>query len=434
MNKTLKISLGLFVAVILLAGAFAGGFLVGHLVPASNQLPFFSDLIPSSPSVTPEQQSATPSELQPLFAPFWEAWNIVHEQYVDQPVDDLVLMRGAIRGMMDALGDKQTFYMDPIVYQTETSSLQGEYEGIGAYVDTDGEYLTIISPIAGSPAELAGLRPGDKVIAIDGEDMTGIAPEQARLKVLGPAGTTVSLKISRDGEPEPLEFSITRARISIKSAEGKMLGNDIAYIDINTFGDKTTPELRNTLDTLLKENPKGIIIDLRNNPGGYLNTAVDVASEFISKGVVLYEQFGDGRRDVYNANGNGHATDLPIVVLVNEGSASASEILAGALQDYGRAKLVGVQSYGKGSVQVWVPLSNDQGAARVTIAKWLTPDERAIDGIGLTPDIYVECSDCTLNETENDAQIQAAIETLMAVIHDTPLPTSMPTTIPTPVQ
>ena len=434
MNKTLKISLGLFVAVILLAGAFAGGFLVGHLVPASNQLPFFSDLIPSSPSVTPEQQSATPSELQPLFVPFWEAWNIVHEQYVDQPVDDLALMRGAIRGMMDELGDKQTFYMDPIVYQTETSSLQGEYEGIGAYVDTDGEYLTIISPIAGSPAELAGLRPGDKVIAIDGEDMTGIAPEQARLKVLGPAGTTVSLKISRDGESEPLEFSITRARISIKSAEGKMLGNDIAYIDINTFGDKTTPELRNTLDTLLKENPKGIIIDLRNNPGGYLNTAVDVASEFISKGVVLYEQFGDGRRDVYNANGNGQATDLPIVVLVNEGSASASEILAGALQDYGRAKLVGVQSYGKGSVQVWVPLSNDQGAARVTIAKWLTPDERAIDGIGLTPDIFVECSECNLNDTDNDPQVQAAIETLTALINGGPLPTSMPTLVPTPVQ
>lgn len=436
MNRTFRIILGLFVGVILLGGAFAGGVLVGHLVPSSNQLPLFSDLIPSSPSTTPEEQAATPDELKSLFAPFWEAWNVVHKQFVNQPVDDVELMRGAIRGMMEALGDKQTFYMDPIVYETETSSLQGAYEGIGAYVDTDGEYLTIISPIAGSPAEAAGLRPGDKVIAIDGEDMTGVAPEQARLKVLGPAGTTVALKISREGEPQPLEFTITRAQISIKSAEGKMLDNGIAYIDINTFGDNTTAELRSTLDTLLKENPKGIIIDLRNNPGGYLHTSVEVASEFIAKGVVLYEQYGDGRRDVYDANGKGQATDLPIVVLVNEGSASASEILAGALQDYGRAKLVGVQSYGKGSVQNWVPLSNNQGAARVTIAKWLTPKERAIDGIGLTPDVIVECKDCTLinNNNENDPQLQAGIETLLAVINGSPIPTSMPTSIPTPVQ
>ena len=435
MNQSMKAILGLFVGIILLAGAFAGGVLVGHLVPSSNQLPLFSDLIPSSPSATPDAQAATPAEQETLFAPFWEAWNIVHEQYVDQPVDDMALMRGAIRGMMDALGDKQTFYMDPIVYETETSSLQGEYEGIGAYVDTDGEYLTIISPIAGSPAEAAGLRPGDKVIAIDGEDMTGVAPEQARLKVLGPAGTTVALRISREGEAQLLEFTITRARISVKSAEGKMLEDDIAYVDINTFGDHTTAELRSTLDSLLKENPKGIIIDLRNNPGGYLHTSVEVASEFIADGVVLYEQYGDGRRDVYNANGKGQATDLPIVVLVNEGSASASEILAGALQDYGRAKLVGVQSYGKGSVQNWVPLSNDQGAARVTIAKWLTPKERAIDHIGLTPDVIVECSDCTLlNDSQNDVQVQAAIETLFAIINGSPIPTSMPTSIPTPVQ
>ena len=434
MNQSMRTIISVFVGVILLVGAFAGGFLVGHLVPSSNQLPVLGDLIPSAPTINPEEQAATPDELETLFAPFWEAWNIVHEEYVDQPIDDVELMRGAIRGMMDALGDKQTFYMDPIVYESETSSLQGEYEGIGAYVDTDGEYLTIISPIAGSPAEAAGLRPGDKVIAIDGEDMTGVAPEQARLKVLGPAGSTIALKISREGEPEPLEFNITRARITIQSAEGKMLEDGIAYVDINTFGDKTTAELRSTLDSLLKENPRGIIIDLRNNPGGYLHTSVEVSSEFIDEGVVLYEQYGDGRRDVYDASGEGQATDLPIVVLVNEGSASASEILAGALQDYGRAKLVGVQSYGKGSVQNWIPLSNDQGAARVTIAKWLTPNERAIDGIGLTPDVYVECSECTLVETENDLQLQAAIETLLAVINSSPIPTSMPTSLPTPVQ
>lgn len=434
MNRPLKTVLGLFVGIILMGGAFAGGFLAGHLMPAGNQLPFLDDLIPSASTTTPEQQAATPNEVETLFAPFWESWNIVHEQYVDQPLDDVELMRGAIRGMMEALGDKQTYYMDPALYETETSSLQGEYEGIGAYVDTDGDYLTIISPIAGSPADEAGLRPGDKIIAIDGVDMTGTPPEEARQKVLGPAGTTILLKIQREGETAPLEVSITRARIEVKSAEGKMLQDDIAYVDINTFGDNTTAELSSTLDTLLAQNPRGIIIDLRNNGGGYLHTSVEVASEFISEGVVLYEQYGDGRRDVYDATGDGRATELPIAVLMNDGSASASEILAGALQEYGRAKLVGVQSYGKGSVQIWFPLSNNEGAARVTIAKWLTPQERAIDGIGLTPDVYVECSECTLTDTENDIQVQAAIETLLAMINNSPVPTSMPTSIPTPVQ
>jgi carboxyl-terminal processing protease len=210
-----------------------------------------------------------------------------------------------------------------------------------------------------------------------------------------------------------------------------MLDNRIAYVDINTFGEHTTQELRDTLDTLLKQHPNGIIIDLRNDPGGYLNTAVEVASEFIDKGVVLYEQYGDGHRDTHNVLGNGRATNIPIVVLINEGSASASEILAGALQDYGRAKLVGVQSYGKGSVQNWVPLSNDQGAARVTIARWLTPKERLIDHIGLTPDVIVNMTvdDFTAGR---DPQLDAAKETLLDMIKGTPIPTSQPTLVPEP--
>jgi len=427
-NKNVNIILGLFVAIILLAGAFSGGFIAGHLFPATGQIPFLSDIIASPPTVAPDQQSVTPAELQSLFAPFWEAWNIVHTQYVEQPVDDLALMQGAIRGMMDALGDEQTFYMDPKLYANETQSLQGEYEGIGAYVDMDGEYLTIVSPIAGSPAELAGLHPGDKVIAIDGVDMTGTPPEEVRLKVLGPEGSKVTLTVRREGEPEPLEFVITRARITIHSAEGKMLENGIGYIDINTFGDRTTQELRGALEKLMKQNPKGLIIDLRNNPGGYLNTAIEVSSEFIDEGVIMYEQYGDGRRDQYEALGNGQATDIPIVVLINEGSASASEILAGALQDYGRAKLVGVLSYGKGSVQNWQPLSNNQGAARVTIAKWLTPKERAIDHVGLTPDVIVEMAPEDF-AAGRDPQLDAAVETLMAIINGEPIPTSMPTPV-----
>ena len=437
MNNTIKTILGVFVGLILLAGAFSGGFIAGHLMPAAGGLPALNDFIPGAPEVQPEQQAATPDELEPLFAPFWEAWNIVHDQYVEQPVDDQLLMQGAIRGMMDALGDQQTFYMEPEVYENETSSLQGQYEGIGAYVDTEGDYLTIVSPIEGSPADQAGLMPGDKVIAIDGEDMTGVAPEEARLKVLGPEGTEVTLTVARDGEPEPLEFTITRAQIEIRSAEGKMLEDNIGYIDINTFGEQTTRELRAALDDILSQNPRGIIIDLRNNPGGYLSTAVEVSSEFIDEGVILYEEYGDGRRDTHRALGNGQATDIPLVVLINEGSASASEILAGALQDYERATLVGVKSFGKGSVQNWVPLSNDQGAARVTIARWLTPDERLIDHIGLMPDVVVEMTAEDF-ESELDPQLDAAMETMLAVLEGNAIPTSQPTSIPaftaTPVQ
>jgi len=432
-NKNINIVIGSLVAIILMAGAFSGGFIAGHLFPGTGQIPFLSDIFPSAPTVAPDQQSATPTELQSLFAPFWEAWNIVHTQYVEQPVDDLVLMQGAIRGMMEALGDEQTFYMDPELYENETLSLQGEYEGIGAYVDMEGEYLTIVSPIAGSPAELAGLHPGDKVIAIDGEDMTGTPPEEVRVKVLGPEGTTVTITVRREGEPEPLEFVITRARIVIHSAEGKMLEDGIAYVDINTFGDKTTQELRAALQTLMKQNPKGMIIDLRNNPGGYLNTSIEVSSEFIEEGIIMYEQYGDGRRDQYEALGNGQATDIPIVVLINEGSASASEIVAGALQDYERATLVGEQSYGKGSVQNWQPLSNNQGAARVTIAKWLTPKERAIDHVGLAPDIFVEMAPEDFM-SDQDPQLDVAVETLNAIITGSPVPTSMPTPVVTPTQ
>ncbi len=431
MNNTTKTILGAFVGLILLAGAFSSGFIVGHLIPSNGQLPVLSDFIPGAPGVQPDQQAATPDDLESLFVPFWEAWNVVHDQYVDQPVDDQLLMQGAIRGMMDALGDQQTFYMEPRVYENETSSLQGQYEGIGAYVDTDGDYLTIVSPIQGSPAEKAGLLPGDRVIAIDGEDMTGVAPEQARLKVLGPEGTKVTLTVAREGEPEPLEFTITRAQIEINSAEGKMLAEDIGYVDINTFGDRTTRELRAALDDLLRQNPRGIIIDLRNNPGGYLNTSVEVASEFIDKGVILYEQYGDGHRDTHRALGNGKATDIPLVVLINEGSASASEILAGALQDYGRATLVGAKSFGKGSVQNWVPLSNNQGAARVTIARWLTPHERLIDHIGLTPDVVVEMTPQDF-ESQKDPQLDAAVQTMQAMLAGQPIPTSQPTSILAP--
>ena len=416
-NKILRGALVGALAVIVVMGSFSGGFLVGHFLPAQQQgQPFLVGTVDTPvPTISPEQQSTTPDELKTLFTPFWEAWNIVHDDYVDQPVDNTALMQGAIRGMMEALGDQHSTYMDPQTYQSANDSLAGEYEGIGAWVDTTADYLTIISPIPGSPAESVGLKPGDKIIAIDSEDMTGIDAELVRQRVLGPAGSKVVLTIAREGESDPLDFTITREKIVVKSASGEMLENDIGYVQITTFGDKTTSELRATLKDLMAQNPKGLIIDLRNNGGGYLQTAVEVASEFIGDGVVLYEQYGDGQRTTYQALKNGQATEIPLVVLINEGTASASEIVAGAIQDYGRGELVGVTSYGKGSVQNWVQLSNNQGAVRVTIAKWLTPDERTISGEGLQPDDEVEITNEDL-QAGQDPQLDKAVEVLLQKI------------------
>ncbi|MFZ5821024.1 MAG: S41 family peptidase [Chloroflexota bacterium] len=417
MNKLIRILLIGFLACVMLLGAFSGGFLVGHFLPFRDAIEqaISPELLPP-PTVSTEQQSSTPDNLQSLFTPFWEAWTIVHEEYVDQPVDDVVLMQGAIRGMMEALGDEHSSYMDPKTFEDANAGLAGEYEGIGAWVDTTADYLTIISPIPGSPAEKAGLQPGDKIIAIDGQDMTGIDAELARQRVLGPAGTTVDLTVAREGESEPLEFSVTREKIVMKSAIGEMLENGVGYVQITTFGDKTTPELRDALEEVMAQNPRGLVIDLRNNGGGYLQTSVEVASEFIGEGVILYEQYGDGRRITYDAIQGGQATEIPLVVLINEGTASASEIVAGAIQDYGRGKLVGVTSYGKGSVQNWIPLSNEQGAVRVTIAKWLTPNERTIHQEGLAPDVEVELTDED-RRAGNDPQLERAIEVLLEVIN-----------------
>ena len=406
------------IAVILLAGAFSGGFLVGHYLPFSD-LTAANEGAPSlleDSTITPsivqgDSASATPQDLEALFKPFWETWAIVHAQFVDQPVDDVALMRGAIRGMLESLGDEHTSFMDPQEYTDANAGLEGSYEGIGAYVDTGGDFLTVTSPIPGSPAEKAGLKPGDEIIAIDGEDMTGINPELARRKVLGPAGTVVLLTIRREGTEEPFDVEITRDRINIASVESKMLENDIAYLKLNTFGDTTTRDLKEQLGDLMDQNPKGLILDLRYNGGGYLQTAVEVTSQFISDGVVLYEQYGDGRKDSYDAIRGGLALDIPMVVLINKGSASASEIVAGALQDHDRAQLVGETSYGKGSVQNWIPLEDNQGAVRVTIAKWLTPEGRTIHKLGLTPDVVVELTDEDA-AAERDPQLDKAIELL----------------------
>ncbi|GAP07198.1 c-terminal peptidase [Anaerolinea thermolimosa] len=414
MNKSVRIFLGVMIVLLLLAGAFSGGLVVGWLLPDRAQAAFpligtNSTGAQSDTATDPGSSAGTPTQYKELFKPFWEAWQIVKDQYVDQPVDEQKMMQGAIRGMLESLGDPHTSYMDPDEYRQANLPMNGEYEGIGAWVDTTGDYVKIVSPMPGSPAEKAGLKANDIIIKVDGEDMTGIDGNLVLRRILGPAGTSVTLTIQREGLDAPFDVTITRAKIIIPSVEGKMLDGNIAYIQLFTFGEKTTGELKTKLRELMAQNPKGLILDLRNNGGGYLNTAIEVVSQFIDKGVVMYEEYGNGQRKTFQALPGGLATKIPLVVLVNEGTASASEITAGAIQDYGRGILVGVTTYGKGSVQNWIPLENNQGAVRVTIARWLTPKERQISKIGLKPDVEVPLTEEDIKNGK-DPQLDKAIE------------------------
>lgn len=410
MKNTGRNVLIIFISLLLLAGSFSGGVLVGWLIPgrASTEISTLNNT--PQPAATSTPGSTT--SLDTLFAPFWETWDIVHQQYIDQPVNDTRLMQGAIRGMLDSLGDSHTGYMTPEEYTQANMPLSGSYEGIGAYVDSSKKLLTIISPMPGSPAEKAGLKSGDEIIAIDGKSVTGVDPSVVLRSVLGPAGTTVTLTIHRPDPESTLDVSIVRQKIVLPSIESRMLDQNVAYIAIYTFGDTTAADLKTALTDLLAKNPKGLILDLRDNGGGYLTTAIEVVSQFIPSGVVMYEDQGNGQRQTYTAISGGLATSIPLVVLVNGGTASASEITAGAIQDYGRGKLVGTTTYGKGSVQNWIPLENNQGAVRITIARWLTPKERQINGVGLTPDVVVDRTEADL-KAGKDPQLEKAIELLV---------------------
>lgn len=416
MRKSTWILIGILAGLVLIAGSFTAGAMVGTTVDLIRHLPGFPATVDNV--LPPDRLDREEDSLEILFEPFWESWDIIHDYYIDQPVDETALMRGAIRGMLDSLGDQHSSYMDPDQYLQANIPIDGEYEGIGAWVDTTADYLTIISPMPGSPAEESGLLPGDQVVKIDGEDMTGLDGSLVIRKVLGPAGSTVVLTILREGERELFDVTIIRAKITVPSVDSRMLDDQLGYVQILTFGADTREELREHLAELLEENPAGLIVDFRNNGGGYLQTAVEVGSEFISEGVILYEDYGsDEEMVVFNALEGGLATEIPLVLLINEGTASASEIVAGAVQDLNRGPLVGTTSFGKGSVQNWMALENDQGAVRITIARWLTPNERQIHEVGLTPDYEVDLTEQDILD-ELDPQLEKAIEVLLELIEN----------------
>lgn len=367
----------------------------------------------SIPEIFPPEKKVSdlPSDLPPEFNILVDVWKMLAKNYVDKgKIDAKKLSQGAAKGMMEALGDPYSAYVDPDMHKLEMSSLRGEYQGIGAYVGLKDKQLTIISPIAGSPAEEARIKPGDKILEINGKTTEGMSVTEAALKIQGPAGSSVKLLILREGETKPFEVSIVRRKITILSVYSEKRDN-IGYIRLTGFLQKTDSELVSALKSMIAEGKvDGIVLDLRNNPGGLLDAAVDVASEFISDGVVVDVVDSDGKHNPSRARRGGVATGIPLIVLVNNGSASASEVLAGALQDYGRAKLAGKKTYGKGSVQIINNLK-DGSALHMTIARWYTPNGRPINGVGLTPDFPLELEgDDLVNWAVNYLKTQSAIK------------------------
>ena len=347
---------------------------------------------------------------------FWEAMELVEEDFYGELPAPNERSYGAIRGVLKTLDDRNTGFLAPDEATSFMESIEGSFEGIGAMVEwaEDEGAVRIIEPFEDQPAWNAGIRPGDLIIAINGQDvaeLTGLNEAINRIK--GPKGTEVHLTVRREGLEEPLEFPVTRDRIDVPVVESEIYGDneEYAYVALKRFSVDASKKLRDELESLLTDDTQGLIFDLRGNPGGLLREAIRVASIFLEDERVLIERFSDGTEEIYNTEGSALVPDdLPMIVLVNEGSASASEIVAGALQDVERARLLGVTTFGKGSVQLPHTLSDDS-LLRVTIALWYTPSDRSIDDTGLEPDIVVERT-IEQRENEEDPQLDHALELL----------------------
>lgn len=379
-----------------------------------------TDVPPSpTPEATAEVIVSTESPLtENDFATFYEAWNLVATEY-DGPLPPVEeLMQAAIAGSLESLDDDYTRYVSPIVAERTRQDMEGAVEGIGALVRENDEGLfEIVRPIDGQPADLAGLKAGDVLIEVDGQSVLEIEFDMVILMVRGPAGTTVNLKIIREGEPEPLEFDIVRTRFEVAVVEYEMLpteltgGASVGYIRLNEFGRTAEERLLEALAAVLAQQPVGLILDLRDNPGGFLDQSVAVADAFLPNGVALFERNVRGLDETFVTRDGDIAENIPLVVLVNAGSASASEIVAGAVQDRDRGVLVGETTFGKGSVQQ-VHTLGDGGELRVTVARWYTPGNHSIQDEGIVPDILVESPE-DLGGAE-DGQLRRAIDYLLS--------------------
>lgn len=345
------------------------------------------------------------------FKLFWELWDIVKDQYA-QPgkLNDKKMFYGAMRGLAASIGDPYTVFMEPQIAQDFEKSLNAdaEFEGIGAEIGMKHGIITVVAPLDGMPAEIAGLKAGDKILEIDGETTMGLTVYEAVDKIRGEKGTQVILTIARNGAKKARDITITRGKIIVKSLRTILRDDNIFVIKISNFQNDTKQLMDEAIAEILKNKPKGIILDLRNNPGGYLDISVEISSEWVEDGVIVSEEFNQERKNEFLARGRARLKDYKTAVLVNEGSASASEIVAGALRDYGKATIIGTRTFGKGSVQALQDL-RDGSSIKITVANWFTPNGLNINEEGIEPDEIIEM---TPEDFENgdDLQMERAVE------------------------
>ncbi|MGQ9667625.1 MAG: S41 family peptidase [Anaerolineae bacterium] len=402
MSRGLKVFIIAILELALLTSVFMAGLAAAHL----------SSRLTASPTPTPSAGEL--EERQKAFQLFWEAWDILEQSFYGDLPDLQQAARDAVKGVLQRLNDPNTLLLDPELARIVNQDISGQFEGIGATVRTDENgLLVIVEPIENSPASRAGLRPGDIVLEVDGENIQGWSTTEAVAKIRGPRGTTVKLLIYRPSTGEQFTVEIMRARIDIPTIETRWLENEtIFYLRLREFNSLADDKVREALKEMYRHGAQGLILDLRGNPGGLLDVAVSVGSEFVGQGIITEERAKDGTTKQYPVLAGGLATDpsLPMVVLVNQASASASEIVAGAIQDTGRGILVGTRTFGKGSVQQVHELS-DGSQLRVTIAHWFTPNGRDIHKNGLEPDMKVDLS-WEEYLAGKDTQLEKALEVL----------------------
>lgn len=380
-------------------GAFLIVFIVGFLI--GNQVSLI------------DSQTRPEHSMDELFAPLFQAYVVIQENYIDE-LDDEALVNGAIDGMVNTLGDRYSAYLPPDINQQFTDSLSGDMEGIGTYIRVnEAEQVEVVSTLPDTPAEEAGVQAGDIFYAVDGVDVLGMSQDELLPMVRGRAGTSVQITFQR-GE-ELVVLDITRRRFEVPTIEYEMIqDSQIGYIQLFDFGMRTRARLNQALDDLNVNQLDGLILDVRGNPGGLLSSTVEVLSAFVSDGVIVREVFGNGEETILETDGSFYGVNVPIVVLVDQGSASAAEVLAGVLQDYELAVIMGDTTFGKGTVQVLQSLING-GGLRVTIARWLTPLGHSISEVGITPDVFVTIPEDFDYERDGDIQLSAAVDYLKAL-------------------
>lgn len=393
-----------FVITIVVILAFAGTFLLGFGSAASISGGWLGQQI-TAIRFGGSKQSAIDFNL------YWDTWNRVHRDYVGD-INDQSLLYSSIKGMVNGLNNPYTIFLDPAEAKRFKEDVTGEFSGIGVEIGMKDKVLTVIAPLDDTPAQKAGLKNGDIIAKIGEKDTSAITIDDAVSLIRGPKDTVVKLTVLPKSSNDLKELEIRRDTITIKSVKFEIKNNSIGYLHITQFSQDTPNEVRKALDDMKDKKISGIILDLRNNPGGYLDGAQQVASQFISAGVVVSEQEKNGsKKDLYTTQ-DPVFPDLPMVVLVNNGSASASEIVAGAVQDRGRAKLVGEKTFGKGSVQSVEKLAGG-ASLKITVAKWLTPLGRQIDGEGIKPDVEVKLSPAD-ESAGKDPQLDKALELVSA--------------------